>query len=79
MQVKALKNQIYKLEIYNAGETFEMDDVTAMVKEKQGSVEILGKAPAPVQTSPADEPPLEMNFTGGLPTLDEETSRRKKK
>lgn len=75
MQVKALKNQIYGLEIYKAGDVFEMDDVTAMVKEKHGTVEIVGGG----GITPAESDGLDIELADGLPTLDEETSRRKKK
>ena len=72
MKVKANRNIIYKLEIYNSGTEFEMDDVSAQVQATRGNVEIIGGGVA------AAEP--ELNFVGGgLPSLDEEAAAKRKK
>lgn len=72
MKVKTNRNLIYKLELYNAGTEFEMDDVTARVQASRGTVEIIGSGAV------AAEP--ELNFVGGgLPSLDEEAAAKRKK
>ena len=74
MLVKALKNLSYQREIRDAGTVFEMDDTTAYVQEKRGTVEIVGgKAYAPAA------PEIEMDLADGLPTLDEEATAKRKR
>ena len=74
MQVKALKNLAYQREIRDAGTVFEMDDTTAYVQEKRGTVEIVG-----VKNIAPAEPELNMQFTDALPSLDEEAAAKRRK
>lgn len=74
MQVKALKNLVYQREIRDTGTVFEMDDTSAYVQEKRGTVEIVGRKSA----TPA-APEIEMDLADGLPTLDEEAAAKRKR
>ena len=59
MKVKTNANILYRGEIYDAGKEFEMDDVTARVFERRGTVKILsGKIEE--ETPAAGLPPLEV-------------------
>lgn len=72
MQVKAKVNILYKGEVYERGEIFEADDVSAQVMAQRGTVEILGGG-AVEEIEEEFEPAAE-----GLPDLITEKSKKKK-
>ena len=69
MRVRAMKNLIYKGEIYEAGAEFEMDDTSSYVQEKRGHVELL---------NPLTAEEVDVVVADGLPSLEEEVRRKKK-
>ena len=62
MKVKALKNILYSGEIYNAGDIFDIDEISFAIAKKYGNVEpVEGAAEIEIETAEVVElPPLEV-------------------
>lgn len=70
MKVKANVNLLYKSNVYNAGEIFDMDAVSFAVAEKYGRV-------AKVEGGGDETEIEEMPVANGLPDLITESKKRK--
>lgn len=70
MKVKAIQNVLYKGEIYDKGQEFEIDDVTGRIFEKRGTVKVLSET--------VIEPEIEASAEG-LPDLMTQNAGKKKK
>lgn len=69
MKVKANVNILYRREVYERGKEFEMDDVSAQICAKRGTVTITGDS----------QNESEIEASEGLPDLVEEKAGKKKK